>query len=463
MTIRSWLAERVLGYKAQRPPVKGEASRSDPSRLWVGGATIYNPDSLVSRHGYIVYDEMRRDDQVKGALAFKKQSVMAAGWRIVAPEGKDDATDPPTLFLRDMLKRLEGSFDKSMLQILSALDYGFSVTEPVWEERNGKVVISALKTRKPHEWELRTDPYGNLLSPLKQAQWEVPADRVFLYSYDFEFGNHYGRSDLNAAYRDWWIKKNSYLWMSMLLERLGIPPVFALYNPDAYQGTKVDALNKLLQTMQASTVGSIPRGAPEDLELWAPELAGQVASVFLPAIDKFNQGISRSLLMPGLVGMGPEQQTGSLARAEVHFDVFMLVLAHLRRETTDLINDEVCGPALDYNFNLVDDERPRFEWNPLTEDDRQQIMTTWATLVGAKVVQTQDSDETHVRQMLKFPELDQKDADSRTERSIEDQAKRIEAMPKPEGPPQEVKKASLDADQFAELLEYVFDPSKGKR
>jgi hypothetical protein len=259
--------------------------------------------------------------------------------------------------------------------------------------------------------------------------------------------------------------------MAMLLERMGIPPIFALYNPEDYQGAQTSAINQMLRNLQAATVGSVPRPNVDSLEMWAPELAGQVSTVFIPAFEMFNKDISRALLMPGLIGMTDDSKQGSLARSEVHFDVFMLVLEFLRRDMQELMREHVVELMMALNFPaLKKPEYPTWRFRPLTSDDREQILTTWGSLVGSKVVTPQDQDETHVRELLKFPELDQKDADARAQRATDEAVAKAEAMPKPEFPPGAggkpppfAKKKELTDDQFEQLLDYAFDPSKHQR
>jgi len=250
----------------------------------------------------------------------------------------------------------------------------------------------------------------------------------------------------------------------MLLERMGIPPVFAMYKPEDYQDAQISAMNQLLRNMQAATVGSMPRPNADSLEMWAPELAGQVSTVFLPAFEMFNKDISRALLMPGLIGMTDDSKQGSLARSQVHFDVFMLILDFLRRDVQEIVmREHVIEPLLAYNFPaLAPNERPTWRFRPLTADDRDAILATWGTMVGSKVVTPQDQDEAHVRELLKFPELDQADADARAQRGVDQSVAKAEAMPKPDfltggkGAPPFVKKATLDDEQFEKLLEHAF-------
>lgn len=412
----------------------GEISKADPYLLYGGKPVAFNPNELISTKGYEVIDRMRRDDQVKAALAFKKQSVLAAGWTVKSPEGQDEKWEPRVEVQRS-LYNCKGGFTRALKEVLSALDYGFSVGEKVWEEKDGKIRLSKLAVRKPHFIDFGTDDHGNLVNVEQLAQ-SLPIDKLVIYTYDYEFSNYYGRTDLDAAYRAWWTKNNSYKWMAMMMERLGIPPIFALYNDGVYTGAKQTKLIQILSSLQAASTGAIPRPTKDDLEFWSPELAGQVTRVFIPALEFMNKDISRALLMPGLLGMTQDEATGSLARSRVHFDVFLLVLEDIRSQLQELVNETIVEDILMFNFPQAfeDEEKPYFEFLPLTDDVRLDILEKWQTLVGGKVVQPQDSDEVHIRNLLKFPEMDQDDVDERAERKVE-AARSLFPTAGPGGPP----------------------------
>ena len=46
----------------------------------------FNPDPLCRGNNYKTYEEMRDDDQVKVALAFKKDIVVNSGWHILCDD-----------------------------------------------------------------------------------------------------------------------------------------------------------------------------------------------------------------------------------------------------------------------------------------------------------------------------------------------------------------------------------------
>lgn len=403
-------------------PVKqmadGEVSWADPLNLFQGRMfTPYNPSQLVTRQGMKVFDRMRTDDQVKASMSFKKHAVLVSGWEVRPPEGK--ARDwEPVKFVKWVLDHIEGSLEETLIAVMSFLDYGYSCSEKVYYESQkgpfkNKIHLKAVKDRKPHTFDFKTDEYGNLLElqqTLPTGRKVFPPEKFVIFSHDKEFGNWYGRSDLEAAYRPWWCKVNTYQWFTMYLERLGIPPIFALYDPNAYNTKQKNDLKSVITNMQAATSGILPRPARPDgkaeetLDFWTPQFSAQARQVFVPALDMFNRDIARSILMPGLLGFSPDVQEGSFARAKTHFDVFMMVVQYIRvRIEKRIMADQIIKPLVDMNFPDLD-EYPVFKFLPITDEVRGDLLENWISMVEKGVVNTQERDEDHIRTLLKFPD-----------------------------------------------------------
>lgn len=389
---------------------KGEVLSVDPYDLFAtgkGAIERYNPDDLISRKGLDVYTKMRNDDQVKSAMKFKKHLVASQGWTIESPEGKPEDWEVAK-FVEEALHRLDGTLERTITGILSGLDYGYSVSEKVYEQGDiGKFknvfYLKKIKTAKPHEIYFTTDTFGNLVS-VKQNTKDLPLDKLIIYSHDFEFGNYYGNSDLRAAYEHWWVKSNAMKWLAMLLERHGVPPVFAMYDPGAYQGSERVKLQNILKNMQAATVAMVPRADKDSIEFWSPDLADNVNNVFIPAMDMLNKNISRALLMPGLLGMTPDGQAGSYARAQTHFDVFMLMIESIQKDIEEFVMKEnIIKQLVDLNFTT--DEYPIFKFLPISDDLKIELFRVWNDLLKGKVVTAQYDDEKHIRAAFDFPEL----------------------------------------------------------
>jgi len=454
-----------------------------------------------------IFEEMRADDQVKAALELKKQFVLGPGRTVESPEGQAEDWEV-TRFVQANFDKLPGTFARSLKNILSALDFGFSVTEKVLEERedelpplqatpapddtedadedtlddddatgeeakakpgllkknavlppttkakpstgfsppsspagghkppagigdNGgleldeepeaeplgpKLWLKSLRTVAPFDIRFVTTEFGELTGVTqsgnrdKEANTTEPtpdiaSNKLVVYSYAGEFGNWYGRSDLEAAHRAWFVKDQSYLYLGRLLERFGTPPVFIHYDARALTPDVQAGLKQAIQNWQNGMVAMFPRGEKSDsLDFWTPDLANQNGEAFDRAIRMFDQAISRAILMPGLIGATNDTAQGSLARSETHLDVFLMVIEFLRSELEELINDQIVKPLVDVNF--VVDVYPRLKFLPLSGKTRSELIKLWGDLCGQKVVVNTPADERHIRKAMDFPDFE---------------------------------------------------------
>jgi len=390
----------------------------DPSKLIAGWKiTPYNPSWLVSRKGLSVFDQMRKDEQVKAAMFFKKNSVLASGWEVVSP-GDEPADWEPTRFVKYVLENLYGGFHNFLLyKVMSSLDYGYFIGERLYAdvdegEWKGKLALQKVNHLKPHYLDFITDPFGVLLGLRQQianrsALEDLPPGKFVIYSYAKQFENFYGTSDLESAYRPWWSKENTYKWLCICLERYGMPPLFALYNANVYSPTMVEELKKVVKNIQNATLGVLPRGSKDDLEFFSQQLGAQSFSIFLEAMKRFDGDIARSILVPSLLGLTPDENVGSLARSGTHFDSFMQIILNLQQDiAVNAINTQVIPQLCDLNFANID-AYPIFRFLNFKDSERLKIFETWSTMVAGGVVNRVEDDETHIRKNLGFPENDQ--------------------------------------------------------
>lgn len=414
---RARAAWRAFQQREVPPLLRGEVAFAESRLLFTDKFAKYNPSELVTRKGLQQFDKMRNDEQVKAAMLLKKHAVVGTGWAVEAAKDRPE-DDPPAMFLRHVISTMPGTFEERVHEILTALEYGYSVTEMVLSDIEegdwvGHVGLT-LKGRRPHDFAFYTDPHGNLLPDGVEQQSpagiiRLPTEKFILFQNQPEFSNPYGRSDLEAAYRGFWYKTQAYQWMGMLLERYGIPPMFALYDRDQYTGPELDTLKTILARLQAATVGMIPRGNKDGLDMWSPEMAGQVATAFAPALDRYDKDIARAILVPGLLGMTPDDVTGSQARSRVHFDVFMLVVEFVRTQLEEILNERMVRPLHEFNFS--DPQAPRLRFMPISEDVRLGILDRWIKLVDGEAVQRREGDERHIRSLLEFPQVPEEESD----------------------------------------------------
>ena len=412
------------GGSKSSPPM-GEIAFSDPRRLLFpyGYSSPYNPSQLVTRKGLEIFDKMMKDDQVKASITFKKMAAVSSGWEIVSPSDQPEDWDVSEFakWALNNMKSVEdgilgGSVTDALIEMLDAIVYGYSITEKNYGivehgEYSGMIRYDSLKSKRPHDFGFKVDQFGNLDSEgILQYQGGIgtkplPRSKFVVYVYGHKFSNWYGESDLESTYRPWWLKDNAYKWLAMLMERLGIPPVFGLYNPDHYNKAQQDDLKNIFKNLQAATFGVIPRKNADDLEIKVVEAADNANRVFIPALAMLNSDIARSILMPGHMGLTPDESVGSYAKSKKVFDVFMMVVDHIRQELEGVVNCQVVRPLMDYNFAGLA-SYPAFKFLPLTDEIRTDLFDKWMQAVAADTVVRQPEDETHIRSVLGFPTKD---------------------------------------------------------
>jgi len=193
----------------------------------------YNPDILISRKGYNIYQNMMRDDQVKACLQIKINAVISREWFFDI--GKDDNSGEERKDHQDIadvfefiLDNITGSFADKLTNILSGLKNGFSINEKVYEPiiYDGKEYwgIKDLKLRPFNTFDggFKTDNHGNILQITQnQAGREIniPVPKIIHFVHQPDIDLHYGESDLRAAYRPWWSKDIAIKFQNIHLER----------------------------------------------------------------------------------------------------------------------------------------------------------------------------------------------------------------------------------------------------
>ena len=369
----------------------------------------FNPDLLVrAKGGLRVYDLMRVDDQVKATLTLKKNAVIAPGWEIRAAEDTPEANLHAD-FIEHTFLDMDGTINRAILNILTGLDYGFSITEKVWKfievgDFAGKVGLKALKPKKPHFFEFDSDDFGNLkpnglvqTTVLRhEMEQRLPVDKFIIYTYQKEFSNHYGISDLRPAYRSWWSKDNLIKFWNIYNERFGAPLTIGTHKTN--DPAQVNLLKTILSNIQNKTSITMPKDV-FGIELL--EAKKKSNAEFKEAIAYHDRAIARSMLIPDRLSEAGEK--GAFSQALVHFDVFLIVVEQLREEQETIVMEEqVIRPLMAMNFPGVVNI-PKFKFKPLTKEQKLELAKTFADAVQKGAIVVKPEDEDHLREVLDFP------------------------------------------------------------
>jgi len=369
----------------------------------------YNPSELYQRKGsYDLYDDMREDDQISSLLTLKKSVILNADIEIECEN--EDIIE----FLQFQFNNtLDKPFNKVLFEILSAIDYGFSLTEKIVDAVDTpwgtKFLFTEFKTRPPHTFEIHTDDFGNI-SELKQSTkggYITLDNRKFiLYSYNKEFDNPYGTSDLNkGVYRAYWSKDAIIKFWNIYLERFGMPTHVGKLPRSAGEAEK-DRFKQVLKNIQAKTGITIPN----DFELELLEVA-KGAGEYEKAINKYDTMIARKLLIPDLLGFsGGETAGGSYALGKEQFNIFYTVCGYTRKDLERIVNQHIVQPLVRWNFG--DKYDAKFKLNVDETESQRENMKIWIDAVKSGKIPTTDKQINWFNRQTGAPEISEEELEA---------------------------------------------------
>lgn len=363
----------------------------------------YNPDDLYQKNfDYSIYENMAQDDQVNVCLRLKKDLILGDGMNIVPGDSNQEEI---VEFIEDaLLKQYEGDFVDDLEEILTAYEFGFSLSEKVFKmgEEN-QLVLKYLRTRHPNSWLIFQDDRGSITKYQQKAvegDIEVNPKALIHYINDKRFQNPYGTSDLRAAYNAWVAKTHVIRYFSIYLEKAASPIPYARYDKNAPVGFS-DSLLNVLKRFQTKTAIAVSK----DVEISFLEAKTQ-GEAYHKAIHLFNMIIGRSLFVPDLVGFtGGETGGGSLALGKEQMNLFFKHINRRRAAIESLVNKEIIKPMIEFNFGFIE-KPPEFKFKPIDELQSVEFAKIWLDAVKGNAYQANEEEINHFRKLVKFPEGD---------------------------------------------------------
>jgi SPP1 gp7 family putative phage head morphogenesis protein len=397
-----------LSYNKEQPEkIIKEAfqsiTRADSSLYTNYNIPYYNPDKIFQKKGnYDIFDEMRGDDQVSAVLKLFKYIILGAQWDIECEH------EEAQQFITDNFNQLDDIFIMKLFNVLSALDYGYSLTEIILKQDEGKIKLDKLKTRMPHHFEFVLDDYGNITD----IQQNVTGDTLHLnpekflhFIYQSEWDNPYGVSALNqGVYRAYWSKNAIIKFWNIYLERHGMPFGYGTYPMTASPGAISD-LKKIGENIQAKSFGVFPEGFMIDFKE-----ASKGTDNYEKAIDKHNMSIARAMLVPDLLGLsGAATGGGSYSLGQEQFDMFYTIVDFVRRQLERMVTQRLVDPLIKYNFGQ--DIEATFKFNNIDKQEKDKMLNLWLMAVNGGKIPITDTHINWFLQSIDAPEIEQEELD----------------------------------------------------
>jgi hypothetical protein len=332
--------------------------------------------------------------------------VVANSWGWMTKPGTPQAW---TDFVKHMLSPMRTSVLNDGLR---ALAFGFAGFEKVWEVRNRQYVLTKLKPLLPELTQVLVDSRGNFLGLRNTSPQAEPRDllgtKAFLYTYDGECGNYYGRSRHENVRVVW--SQAMQIAERMAQYQKKIAGVIAqLHYPE---GTSRDASgaersNDVIaqQILEAVSMGRSVRfpnlfASIED-PATAADLAGKsqwVLSQFdlggtdyspglLNSLAYYDKLLFRGWLRPERVGL--DTQHGSRADATQHSESSIVDSELVDQDFADAFNRGVVDDVLTLNFGPAARGAVWVDPSPISDTHTNTAQTVLKALLAN--AQTADS------------------------------------------------------------------------
>lgn len=271
-----------------------------------------NPDDIVSGtvDSYSTYRKMRTDPRIDSLLNIIKSSALNFPLHVVQGEAGEDTYE----FIRNL--EIFRNMQKKNKRMLSALDYGFSVSEMIWKIENGTYIPENFITRKPERfyfnrnWELFLNTLGEKKKLDQDYKW-------LIFQHDPDDENPYGTSILRCVYWAWMFKQAGYDFWLQATEKFSVKSLVALFQADGDETTIRNRASEIAQMLMGITSGSAA-AVGNVQELKEIGMSGNLSD-FKELVEACDTQISY-----GLTGQSIATSTtngGSLALGEVQAEV----------------------------------------------------------------------------------------------------------------------------------------------
>jgi len=364
----------------------------------------YNPDDLIGTKGAGIYRKMMRDEQVKAVTRFKRDAITSRDYMFIVDKdalGEDEA-DRRVKLSEYILSNMKGSFIDSLNGIMTASYQGFSISEKVFKQLEFEGLtywgLKALKVKPFDTFKFNADEYGNVIKVTQEMDGKeqtIDIRKFIHYVHNPEYDEHYGQSELYEAYRAYFSKDMVIKFQNIWLEKHAQGYRVLTQSDESTLKSNTAEWNTLVAALTAGGSMILPKGTSLSIDFPSNNV------MYKEAIDMYDLHISRSLLVPNLMGITPTGQTGSYSQSDTQLEAFLWTLDADTTRLEEAINEQLFRQLGEINYG--DDLWPRFKFKPVSEKKKMEIIKVWKELVAGGAVKATETDATHLRDLLDFP------------------------------------------------------------
>ena len=349
--------------------------------------TVTNRYSLNIQGKFVPYKKglkILEDTQVSTGFDILKFILSSKQWVLIANE-KDEGEVYD--FISDMLFNMETEMNEVVKKSLTALLWGFSVQEQIFEI-DGDGRLSVKNIIPLHIKTLQKDPFvydkkGELIAvhqEYKDEETDIPINKILKYSFNANYDEDYGNGLLNDFKHIVEDKININNWLMTFLEKHESPTLYGKTGDPRSRDNMLTAFNNVKDGTTGLVVGL------ED-ELGTLESNHRGETFFATLQYKDNQIFRRYYL--GNLLLGDNSQTGTYAQSQTQLDFGQLIFDGILEEIANNIQKQIINPIVEYNFGDLA-LAPTFAFDKFTHGDIHKLLTTIKPLIDSGIVDSEN-------------------------------------------------------------------------
>lgn len=353
--------------------------------------------------------EMKTDPTVAAALNVYRMMLTRVKWRVAPPENATNAEKQRARFVESCMTDMEGTWPQFMAEVVTYLEYGFSIQEKVFRRRltrngskynDGLVGLRKLAPRPQdtiRHWNFSEDgrellSVGQSIRNLENgARFQNLADnnglitidrsKFLLFSADSVKGNPEGKSVLKSVYLP-------YKQLALLKDQLmlgvskDIASVPVIYIPPKYMAADASDAEKAVYQAYLQAAQAIADGKQRSLVM--PQVyddSGNKVFEFdlmeakgtnkfdIPKIIEQLQNDILTALCADVLKNG-QTESGSFSIKDTKTNLCAMAMEHRLNEIRDVLNSDLIAQL--YALNGWSQERlPTFEYGDIADVDSE--------------------------------------------------------------------------------------------
>ena len=325
-----------------------------------------------------------RDTQVGTGFEIIKYLLSSKKWILTNREDDTVIYD----FIKDMLDNMDTELNTVVKQMTSAIAWGFSVHEKMFDVRDGYIVISDMLP--VHIKTLMVNPFvydenGDLIAIHQQTKEEgdieIPINKCLLYSYNSLYDEKTGNGllyDFLPIVED---KENVMDWLMTFAEKNESPTLYGKTDDP----TSRDELLNAFEDISDGTTGMVI-GSDDDVGVLESSHRGET---FFSILQYKDNQIFRRMFIGNLL-LGDNSQTGTYAQSKTQLEFGSLVFDGILEEIANIFQEQIINPVVEFNFGKGH-KAPILSFDKFTSGDLEKLFNIIKPLMDKGVLDSENS------------------------------------------------------------------------